>query len=139
MQQQFTAHSVEDLGPVVDFLKEVLHQGDVVCLHGPMGAGKTTLVKAIATSMGVEEGLSSPSFGLVNEYEAAEEQVIFHFDLYRLNDPDELLDIGWYDYLDQEQLVFVEWPEKAEEYIPEDALHIFIEPKEAHRELTITY
>lgn len=76
--------------------------------------------------MGVESPTSSPSFAIVNEYELGSGGSIFHFDLYRLKNPQELIDIGWYDYLNSDEIVLVEWPEIAEDLIPDDAVRINI-------------
>jgi tRNA threonylcarbamoyladenosine biosynthesis protein TsaE len=83
---------------------------DCVVLEAPMGAGKTTLIKSMCTLLGVEEGISSPTFSLVNEYKTASREIL-HFDLYRIEQPIELHEIGMEDYLDRKALKFIEWPE----------------------------
>lgn len=82
----------------------------VFLLNGHMGAGKTTFINALCKEWGIEES-SSPTFSLVNEYRSSEGVTIFHFDLYRLKDIDEALDIGFEEYLDKGAFVFIEWPE----------------------------
>ena len=96
------------------------------CFHGEIGAGKTTYIKALCSELAVESNTSSPTFSIVNEYERKNDKLLFHFDLYRLRKPDELIDIGWYDYLNSNQLIFVEWPEMADSLIPSDAVHVNI-------------
>jgi len=73
---------------------------------------------------------SSPTFSIVNEYESNAGMKILHFDLYRLNNPQELYDIGWYDYLSEADLLLIEWPEMGGELIPEEAVHVHIEQQE---------
>jgi tRNA threonylcarbamoyladenosine biosynthesis protein TsaE len=80
-------------------------------LTGTLGAGKTTLVKAFCHQLGISEGLASPSFGIVHEY--AGPQKVFHFDLYRLRSVQELQEIGFEEYLDSPDWIFIEWPEIA--------------------------
>jgi tRNA threonylcarbamoyladenosine biosynthesis protein TsaE len=99
----------------------------VFALHGDLGAGKTTLIKALCEALGVADATSSPSFAIVNEYRAASGAPVYHFDLYRLRDARELLDIGFEEYLDSGAYCFIEWPELAEELLPQDVLHLTIE------------
>jgi tRNA threonylcarbamoyladenosine biosynthesis protein TsaE len=99
----------------------------VFALHGDLGAGKTTLIKALCEALGVADATSSPSFAIVNEYRMADQRPVYHFDLYRLRDARELLDIGFEEYLDSGAYCFIEWPELAEELLPQDVLHLTIE------------
>ncbi len=99
----------------------------VFALHGELGAGKTTLIKAFCEALGVAEATSSPSFAIVNEYRMADDRPVYHFDLYRLRDARELLDIGFEEYLDSGAYCFIEWPELAEELLPREVLHLTIE------------
>ena len=99
----------------------------VFALHGDLGAGKTTLIKALCEALGVADATSSPSFAIVNEYRMADQRPVYHFDLYRLRDARELLDIGFEEYLDSGAYCFIEWPELADELLPREVLHITIE------------
>ena len=99
----------------------------VFALHGELGAGKTTLIKAFCQALGVTDATSSPSFAIVNEYRTASGEPVYHFDLYRLRDARELLDIGFEEYLDSGAYCFIEWPELAEDRLPLDVLHVTIE------------
>lgn len=91
----------------------------VLLFHGEMGVGKTTLIKQLCKTLGVIGATSSPTFSLVNEYEAFENQLIYHFDFYRLNKEEEALDMGVDDYLYSGNWCFIEWAEKIPNLIPE--------------------
>ncbi len=91
----------------------------IFLLNGAMGVGKTTLIKSICRELGVEEEAVSPTFSIVNEYQGTQQQKIYHFDLYRLKTAEELLDIGFEDYLQQADWMFIEWPDKMEAYTPD--------------------
>lgn len=107
-------------------LASLLINGDVIVLTGPLGAGKTCLIKGIARGRGMsEDDVKSPSFTLVNEYQT--EPPLFHFDLYRMQDISELYGIGWDDYLLRDGIVLVEWGEKAQSQLPPGRIHIVIE------------
>ncbi|UGU15356.1 tRNA (adenosine(37)-N6)-threonylcarbamoyltransferase complex ATPase subunit type 1 TsaE [Sinomicrobium kalidii] len=95
--------------------------------YGAMGVGKTTLIKSLAKQLGVEDITGSPTFGLVNEYEGAGGLRIYHFDFYRIADESEALDIGIEDYLYTGDWIFIEWPEKIEGLLPEEAVTIRME------------
>jgi len=111
-------YDIKNLSEAADFIRR--HARHPVWLfQAPMGAGKTTLIKEILKKISPQEFAGSPTFGLVNEYENFEGEPVYHFDLYRLKRPEELLDIGFDEYLDRAALVMVEWPEKAENYMPE--------------------
>jgi tRNA threonylcarbamoyladenosine biosynthesis protein TsaE len=100
-------------------LARALDTGDVLMLHGDLGAGKTTLTQGIATGLGVEGPVQSPTFTLVREHRGRE-MMLYHLDLYRLNDPDELENLGYEVYLDPPDGVSViEWPERAGDWLPE--------------------
>lgn len=106
------------------FIREM---GDsrVFAFYGKMGAGKTTFIKAICEELGVEDVITSPTFAIVNEYEAPD-TTIYHFDFYRIKKLEEVYDMGYEDYFYGGGLCFIEWPELIEELLPEDALRITI-------------
>ena len=97
----------------------------VFAFYGKMGAGKTTFVKAICEELGVEDVITSPTFAIVNEYEA-HNQSIFHFDFYRIKRLEEVYDMGYEDYFYSGALCFIEWPELIEDLLPEDAVKVTI-------------
>ncbi len=96
--------------------------------QAPMGAGKTTLIGEIIKKISPDEFLGSPTFSLVNEYQTFEGKPFYHFDLYRLKTPEELLDIGFEEYVENAEYLFIEWPEKAGEFMPETYDLIRIKP-----------
>jgi tRNA threonylcarbamoyladenosine biosynthesis protein TsaE len=118
---------LEHIGQAAEeFLKEI---GDhsLVAFFAPMGAGKTTFTTAVCKALGVEEdAISSPTFAIVNEYRARAGEPVFHFDFYRIERPEEALDIGLYDYLDSGCLCLMEWPENIEGLLPEETLRVKI-------------
>lgn len=92
----------------------------VILFNGEMGAGKTTFIKALCKELGVKNPTSSPTFSLVNEYQIANNQLVYHFDVYRLKNQNEALDMGIDDYLYSGNLCFIEWAEKIPDLIPEN-------------------
>jgi tRNA threonylcarbamoyladenosine biosynthesis protein TsaE len=99
----------------------------VILFHGEMGIGKTTLIKQLCKNLGVLEATSSPTFSLVNEYEIANNQLVYHFDFYRLKNEMEALDMGADDYFYSGNWCFIEWAEKIPNLIPEEHSIITIE------------
>jgi tRNA threonylcarbamoyladenosine biosynthesis protein TsaE len=93
---------------------------NTVLFHAGMGVGKTTLIKAIAKQLGVTDMTSSPTFSLVNEYETKNGDILYHFDLYRLNTEEEAYDMGLDEYFYSGNLCLIEWPEKTPNLIPLD-------------------
>lgn len=98
-----------------------------ICFYGEMGAGKTTVIKALVQALGGTDTVNSPTFGIVNEYYFENGELLgYHFDFYRLNSEIEALDLGLEEYLNQDVWIFIEWPEKIKSYLPEDTTDIFI-------------
>ncbi|AWI26493.1 tRNA (adenosine(37)-N6)-threonylcarbamoyltransferase complex ATPase subunit type 1 TsaE [Flavobacterium pallidum] len=110
--------SLEEIGQAA---QQVLMQNPhkVILFNGHMGAGKTTLIKSLAKQLGVTDATSSPTFSLVNEYEAAHGHKVFHFDVYRLKTESEAYDMGMDDYLYSGEWCFIEWAEKIPTLIPQ--------------------
>lgn len=90
----------------------------IICFNGPMGSGKTTLISSLCKKWKVTDPVSSPTFSLVNHYESPSKGSIFHFDFYRLNHPDEALDFGVNEYLDNPNPCLIEWGERIEKLLP---------------------
>jgi tRNA threonylcarbamoyladenosine biosynthesis protein TsaE len=86
--------------------------------YGVMGVGKTTIIKEICRQLDVIEVVTSPTFAIVNEYHTSGNQLVYHFDLYRINKLEELFDLGYEDYLFSDNYCFIEWPEKGEDLLP---------------------
>ena len=117
----------------VDVLSEVAHdivshlsESKIILFYGEMGAGKTTLIKEICKQMGVVDTMSSPTFSVVNEYRTSDNKIIYHFDLYRIKNMEECLDLGMEEYLYSGNYCFIEWPDVALPLLPEKyySLHI---------------
>ncbi|MGV9004547.1 tRNA (adenosine(37)-N6)-threonylcarbamoyltransferase complex ATPase subunit type 1 TsaE [Flavobacterium sp.] len=102
------------------------HPKRVILFHGVMGAGKTTLIKALANNLGVTETTSSPTFSLVNEYKIDNSDYLYHFDVYRLKEESEALDFGIEDYLYSGNWCFIEWPDKIPNLLPDEYSELFI-------------
>ena len=92
----------------------------IILFNGEMGAGKTTFIKSLCLNLGVENPTSSPTFSLVNEYQTAKNQLVYHFDVYRLKTQEEALDMGIDEYLYSGHWCFIEWAEKIPDLIPEN-------------------
>lgn len=123
---EFTSTSPEETLAIGRILSESLEPGDIICLKGQLGAGKTHLVKGISSGLGISEHVvNSPTFTLIHEYKGR--LPVYHFDLYRVKDVSELRDIGTEDYLYGQGVCIVEWPEILENDLPANAVHVTIE------------
>ena len=126
--------SLNDLDIAAHKFIELMGDETVYAFHGEMGVGKTTFISALVRALGVDEDeANSPSFAIVNEYRSdTTAELIYHFDLYRLETMDEILDIGFEDYLDCGALCLIEWPEKVEDILPDDTVEVTIRLNDDH-------
>jgi len=99
----------------------------VFAFYGSMGAGKTTFIKAVCEILGVKDTVNSPTFSIINEYEAADGRVLYHFDCYRINKLQEAIDLGAEDYFYSGKICFIEWPEKIEALLPDSTVKVNIQ------------
>ncbi len=117
--------SEEDTSRIAKDFADQLKIGDVVTLKGGLGSGKTFFVKEIAEELGFDGYVSSPTFTILNIYETS--TYLYHFDFYRLKNVEEIEKIGFSDLLMEEGIFFIEWPEKAEELLPEEYFEVRID------------
>jgi tRNA threonylcarbamoyladenosine biosynthesis protein TsaE len=130
--------NLEDINTVAKQILAVPSLKKVITFHAAMGAGKTTLIKEIVKELGVKDNSSSPTFSLVNEYRTHNGDIVYHFDLYRLNSEEEGYDMGLDEYFYSEDWCFIEWPEKTPNLIPIDHAHISIKVlADGNRELVL--
>ena len=121
------ARTIDDLPAIARMILADKSEDRIFALKAKMGAGKTTFIKALCKVLGVEETVSSPTFSLVNEYEAADFHSVFHFDFYRINKVVEVFDIGYEEYFFSGEYCFIEWPERVLELLPESYVYVSIE------------
>jgi tRNA threonylcarbamoyladenosine biosynthesis protein TsaE len=123
MEVNFTLEQVQETA--AKFLADAANY-KVFAFHGEMGSGKTTFIHALCEVMGVKDIVTSPTFSIINQYQTADEQAIYHMDLFRIRDENEAINAGIEDCLYSGNICLVEWPEKATGIFPDDAIHITI-------------
>ena len=117
----------EDIKQAARQFVESMGDNTVFAFYGKMGAGKTTFIKAVCEELGVDDTVTSPTFAIVNEYEAAQGRPIYHFDFYRIKKVSEAYDMGCEEYFYSGHPCFIEWPELIEEVLPEETVNVTIE------------
>ena len=135
---EFITHSAGETEALGARLAGQLRPGDVIAYLGDLGAGKTAFTRGLARGLGINEPVTSPTYTIVNEYQGR--LPLFHFDMYRLSDDDELFDLGWEDYLARGGVCAVEWSENVAEAL-EDPITVTLEKDPAAedtRRITIT-
>ncbi len=137
--QKIICKSEEQTVMVAFDIARTLKQGDVICLGGDLGAGKTVFARGMIKALGVDDYVTSPTFTIVNEYDG--KYPVYHFDVYRVDDYDEILDIGFDEYIYGDGISIIEWADKIKEILPASYIRIDIEKDiskgENYREITI--
>lgn len=135
---KFIIENIEKTRAFGEFLGSLLREGDVICLNGDLGAGKTTLTKSIGTGMGIKDYITSPTFTIINEYYS--DVNLYHFDTYRLEGNTDVDYLGFDEYFYGDGVCIVEWADKIEKSLPEEYLKIDIrriDEDEEEREVEI--
>jgi tRNA threonylcarbamoyladenosine biosynthesis protein TsaE len=134
----FITNTVEETIELGKKIGRSLNSGDIVCIDGDLGSGKTHLTKGIALGLGIDEHITSPTFNIVNEYEGRIK--LYHFDVYRVNDPDEIAAIGFDEYIFSDAASVIEWSDYIKELIPDDHIQINIaNESETRRNINIQF
>lgn len=131
---EYIVTTVDDTYKIGELIGSLVNSGDIICLIGDLGTGKTHLTKGIAKGLGIEDHITSPTFTIVNEYKGRLK--LYHFDVYRVNDPDEIEAIGFDEYIFSDGVSIIEWANYIEELIPPNNLTITIEK---HLEISDNY
>ncbi|HUM51492.1 MAG TPA: tRNA (adenosine(37)-N6)-threonylcarbamoyltransferase complex ATPase subunit type 1 TsaE [Chitinophagales bacterium] len=134
----FTIKNIEELEEVSNQIIELTSTNTVFCFYGNLGAGKTTLIKLICEKLNVTDSISSPTYPIINEYKTADNNIIYHIDLYRLKSIEEAMNIGIEDYLFSDYLCFIEWPDNFESILPDNHIKIKITKFDDYREIVIS-
>ena len=121
----YESYSSEDTFNLGFKMAEDIEAGMVICLDGDLGVGKTVFTKGFAKGLGIEEPVNSPTFTVLQVYEDGR-LPLYHFDTYRIEDPDEMYEIGYEDYVYGNGVSLIEWPVRIEEIIPDDAIYVKI-------------
>lgn len=141
MEKLIKIKSIDDIAAAAREFAALMGDETVYAFYGEMGAGKTTFINSLCRGLGVEDDTtSSPSFAIVNEYRSdTTAELIYHFDLYRLEDIEEALDLGIEDYFDSGALCLIEWPERIEPLLPDDVVRvkISVDPDDDSRSLLV--
>ena len=127
MKFEFKVESLADLDSAANAFLETFSEERKFLFYAPMGAGKTTFIKALLKALKVEDEVSSPTYSIVNEYFSVTFGKIYHFDFYRLNDEIEAYDIGAEELLESNEYCFIEWPEKIPNLLPQNYVSVSIE------------
>lgn len=139
MKHSIQCKSPSELGTIADILLEAYPHGRIFTFYGAMGAGKTTLIKALCNRLNVIDTVTSPTFALVNVYLTAGNRSVYHFDLYRMKKLEEIFDIGYEDYFYSGSYCLIEWPELIEQLLPESCIRVKIDVAIENEIRTITF
>jgi len=122
MNKNYSLHQLNEVA------KEIVatSKHKILLFYGQMGVGKTTLIKELCKELGIQDVTSSPTFSLVNEYHSTDNQIVYHFDFYRINKEEEALDMGLEEYLYSNAWCFIEWPENIQNLLPLNATEIHL-------------
>lgn len=121
---KYISESYEDTQRIASEFAKTLKSGDVICMYGDLGAGKTAFVQGLAKGLGIDEHITSPTFTIVNEYMG--DKPLYHFDVYRIADSDEMYEIGYGEYISGDGISVIEWPQLIEDILPEHRYDIEI-------------
>lgn len=121
---KFVVNCIFDLKEVAVEVLKLSEGKNIICFYGEMGVGKTTFIKEICKELEVIDNVSSPTFSIVNEYKTKNDKFVFHFDFYRLETEEEAFDMGYEEYFYNDNLCFVEWPEKIKSLLPNEILKV---------------
>ena len=121
---EITIKALDEQQQAEDDFEAAMGDNTVFALYGPMGVGKTTFTKAVCERLGVKDNITSPTFAIVNEYRSTTDELIYHFDFYRIKKLEEVYDMGYEDYFYSGAICFIEWPELIEELLPLDAVKV---------------
>ncbi len=127
MNMEISINSLDEIKKAAQEFVAAMNDRRVFAFYGKMGAGKTTFIKAVCEELGVEDVINSPTFAIVNEYVDGNGEPVYHFDFYRIKKEQEVLDIGYEDYVYSGHVCFMEWPELIENLLPDDAVKVTIE------------
>lgn len=122
--------NLEQINTVAKQFVGVVGERRIFAMHGAMGVGKTTFIKAICETLGVTDVINSPTFAIVNEYLSATNTTIYHFDFYRIDDVQEAYDFGYEDYFYSNAYCFMEWPEKIASILPQSTVNLYFNEEE---------
>ena len=120
----YSSNSPEETAKIASEFASTLTGGDVICLNGDLGVGKTVFVQALAKALGIDDYINSPTFTIVNQYEGR--LPLYHFDVYRIADCDEMYEIGYDEYVYGDGVSVIEWAENIKEILPEKRYEITI-------------
>lgn len=126
VMRKIVINGVGDLDRAAQEFLRLTYGVRIYAFYGSMGAGKTTFISALCRVLGVGDEVSSPTFTIVNEYRSGDGRAVYHFDFYRIEKLQEVLDIGYGEYMDSDGICLMEWPEKIEAILPEDTLRVHI-------------
>ena len=135
----YKSNSAKETENIAKAFAKTLNKGDVVCLNGDLGAGKTAFTAGIAKGLGIDENISSPTFTILNCYSG--DIPLYHFDVYRIGDSSEMYDIGFAEYISGDGITVIEWPQIIEDILPENRYEVNItknlDISEDYREISI--
>ena len=134
--KKLISHSAQQTSALGESFAKDCRQGDVLAFFGGMGMGKTAFIKGLAKGLEISADVTSPTFSLVNEYHG-KEYSLYHFDMYRINTWEDLYSTGYFDYLDTDAVLAIEWSENIENALPENAVYIRISQGQTENERVI--
>ncbi len=132
--EEFLSNSVEETEAFAEQFSKRLSGNEIIAMYGDLGAGKTCFTRGLARGLGVNDGVSSPTFAIVNEYSG--QYPIYHFDMYRIEDWNDLESIGFFDYINN-GVIIIEWSENIEGALPSEIIKVYIDKNDNENERII--